>query len=101
MKKIKLLTLEGCGVCTKLKSSLTAAGLKYDETVCGRHNQFCDEIENITKCEWYPMVIMNDSLIVCLTDEYSMIDQHKKISNATQVLYKHSIDSLFDFIKKY
>jgi len=100
MKKIKLLTLEGCSGCAKLKNNLTAAGLQYKDTVCGRHNQFCDEIENITKCEMYPIVILNDSLIVCLTDDYSMIDQYKKISNIN-VLYKHSIDSLFDFIKKY
>ena len=101
MKKIKILTLQGCEVCAKLKSKLTTCGLQYDETVCGRHNQFCDEIEHITKCETYPIVILNHSLILCLTDDYSMIGQYKKISNNTQVAYTHSIDNMLEFIKKY
>ncbi len=100
MKKIKLLTLQGCEACAKLKKNLSDAGLSYGETVCGRHNQFCDEIEHIAKCEMYPIAILDDSLIVCVTDDYSMIGVYRSIGNSIQVTYTHSINSMFELIKK-
>jgi len=58
---IKLLTLETCSRCKKLKDTLTNANIKFTEITCEDNPNECDKLEMITNASMYPMIIVNSN----------------------------------------
>jgi len=102
---IKLLVLEGCNKCQKLKDALTQNNIKYSTIVCMDDTSICDEVEDLTGCYVYPMVLYVDDFnsitnIFYVTDKYDEVGKLKSLSIGTTSLAFHSIDQLINYIIK-
>jgi glutaredoxin len=101
MKKIKLevYVLEGCDKCKKLKSTLDNLKIEYDAISCEDYPNMCDNIENVTGVDMYPMV-NKEGKIFYIAEKYNDIGKIKIISENISTMGMYSIDNIIDAIQK-
>jgi glutaredoxin len=101
MKKIKLevYVLEGCDKCKKLKSTLDSLKIEYDAVSCEDYPNMCDNIENVTGVDMYPMV-NKEGKIFYIAEKYNDIGKIKIISENISTMGMYSIDNIIDAIQK-
>jgi glutaredoxin len=101
MKKIKLevYLLEGCDKCKKLKSTLDSLKIEYDAILCEDYPNMCDNIENVTGVDMYPMV-NKEGKIFYIAEKYNDIGKIKIISENITTMGTYSIDNIIDAIQK-
>ena len=102
---IKLLILEGCNKCKKIKEALDTKGIEYTTTICEDDTPICDEVEDLTVVYQYPMVLQTDEFgsikdIFYITDEYDKIGKLRKLSLGVTGLGFYSIEQLISYITK-
>ena len=105
MSKIKLLLLEGCQRCQKLKEELSKNYIYYEYEICKSDTEICDSIEDLIGCSNYPIVlkIINNNFIeevIYITDNYDDVGITKSLNNKIKGKPMHSIDQLIDYIIK-
>jgi hypothetical protein len=105
MNKIKLLVLEGCHKCEKLKQELNRNNILYDYEVCKSDTEICDSIEDLTGCSNYPIAlkIVNSNFIeeiAYITRNYEDIGKTVDLNNNIKGKPLYSIDQLIDYIIK-
>ena len=105
MTMTKLLILEGCNKCKKLKEELDSNGIEYSLVVCNDSTTICDEVEDLTGVYQYPMIVYIDNFgsitdIFYVTDKYDHVGKLRKLSNEVTGLGFHSIDQLISYIIK-
>ena len=101
MKKIKLevYTLKSCDKCKKLKTTLDLLKIEYDAIPCEDYPNMCDNIENITGVDMYPMVNMAGKIFY-IAEKYSDVGKLKIISDNVTTMGMYSIDNIIDAIQK-
>lgn len=102
---IKLLILDGCNKCKKVKEALDKKGIEYSTIVCEDDTSICDEVEDLTGIYQYPMVLHTDEFgsitdIFYITDEYDKIGKLRKLSLGVTGLGFYSIEQLISYITK-
>jgi glutaredoxin-related protein len=105
MSKIKLLLLEGCQRCQKLKEELGKNYVYYEYEICKSDTEICDSIEDLIGCSNYPIVlkIINNNFIeevIYITDNYDDVGITKSLNNKIKGKPIHSIDQLIDYVIK-
>jgi glutaredoxin len=105
MNKIKLLVLEGCHKCEKLKQELNRNNIRYEYEVCKSDTEICDSIEDLTGCSNYPIVlkIVNGNFIeeiAYITREYEDVGKTIDLNNSIKGKPLYSIDQLIDYVIK-
>lgn len=97
---IKIYVLEGCDKCKKLKANLDSLNLEYEEIPCEQYPNMCDNIEDVTGVDSYPMVDL-DGKILYIAEKYSNIGKVKSITGNISTMGMYSIDNIIDAIKNY
>ena len=97
---IKIYLLEGCDKCKKIKATLDYLKLEYEEISCEQYPNMCDNIEDITGVDSYPMVDL-DGKILYIAEKYSNIGKVKSITENISTMGMYSIDNIIDAIKNY
>jgi glutaredoxin len=97
---IKIYILEGCDKCKKLKATLDSLKIKYDAIPCEEYPNMCDNIEDITGVDSYPMVDL-DGKILYIAEKYSDIGKIETITENISAMGMYSIDNIIDAIKNY
>ena len=97
---IKIYVLEGCDKCKKLKANLDSLKLEYEEIPCEKYPNMCDNIEDVTGVDSYPMVDL-DGKILYIAEKYSNIGKVKSITENISTMGMYSIDNIIDAIKNY
>jgi hypothetical protein len=105
MTKIKLLLLEGCSRCDKLKKELGKNYIHYDYELCKPHNVICDSIEDLIGCSNYPIVLkmINKTVIeeiAYITNNYDDVDNTISLNSKVKGKAFYSIDKLIEYIIK-
>ena len=100
MTKVQIYILEGCDKCKKLKDTLDSLKIEYEATPCEQYPNMCDNIEDITGVDSYPMANL-DGKILYIAEKYSDINKIKLISENISTMGMYSIDNIIDAIKKY
>lgn len=105
MSKIKLLLLESCSRCDKIKKELGNNYIHYDYEICKSNNVVCDSIEDVIGCSNYPIVLkmINKNLIeeiLYITNNYDDVGKNINLNNKIKVKAFHSIDQLIKYIIK-
>jgi hypothetical protein len=105
MTKIKLLLLEGCSKCEKLKQELGKNYIHYEYEVCKSDTEICDSVEDLIGCSNYPIVLkmLNKNFIeeiIYLTDNYDDVGKSILLNNRIKGKPLYSIDQLIDYIIK-
>ena len=103
MKKIKLLLLEGCQRCQKLKEELGKNYIHYEYEVCKSDSIICDSIEDLINCSNYPIVLkmINNTFIeeiLYVTDNYDEVGKTLQLNNRVKGKPFYSIDKLIEYI---
>ena len=103
MKKIKLLLLEGCQRCQKLKEELGKNYIHYEYEVCKSDSIICDSIEDLINCSNYPIVLkmINNVFIeeiLFITDNYDEVGKTLQLNNRIKGKPFYSIDKLTEYI---
>lgn len=103
MNKIKLLLLEGCNRCEKLKKELGKNYIHYDYEICKSDNVVCDSIEDLIECSNYPIVLKMRTKtiideIIFVTDNYDDIGKNLSYNNTITGKAFYSIDNLIDYV---
>jgi glutaredoxin len=101
MKKTKLeiYVLEGCDKCKKLKQKLDSLKIEYEVTPCEQYPNMCDNIEDITGVDSYPIANLNGKIFY-IAESYSNIGKIKIISENISTVGMYSIDNIVDAIQK-
>jgi hypothetical protein len=105
MTKIKLLLLEGCSRCEKLKQELGKNYIHYDYEVCKSDTILCDSIEDLIGCSNYPIVLkmVNNNFIeevVYVTDNYASIGKTLFLNDKIKGKPMYSVDQLIEYTLK-
>lgn len=95
---IKIFVLEGCDKCKKLKSNLDSLNIKYTCITCEENPKECDNIEEITEVDMYP-IINSGKDILYIAEKYKDIGK-KKEANGYNTIGFYSIDNIIEFINK-
>jgi glutaredoxin len=97
---IKLYVLEGCDKCKKLKSTLDRLKIEYEEIPCEQYPNMCDNIEEVTGVDSYPIANLNGNILY-IAENYSDINKIRIISENLSTMGMYSIDNIIDAIKNY
>jgi glutaredoxin len=102
---IKILILEGCNKCKKLKESLDSSNVEYATIVCKDDTPICDEVEDLTGIYQYPMAIYVDDFgsitnVFYVTDKYEDVGKLRKLSLGVTGLGFYSIEQLISYLIK-
>ena len=97
---IKLYVLEGCDKCKKLKSTLDRLKIEYEEIPCEQYPNMCDNIEDVTGVDSYPIANLNGNILY-IAENYSDINKIRIISENLSTMGMYSIDNIIDAIKNY
>ena len=102
MKKINLqiYILEGCDKCKKLNTTLDSLKIGYEEIPCEQYPNMCDNIEDVTGVDSYPIANLNGNILY-IADNYSDINKIRIISESLSTMGMYSIDNIIDAIKNY
>ena len=98
--KLQVYVLEGCDKCKKLKTTLDRLKIEYEAIPCEDYPNMCDNIEDITGVDSYPIVNLDDKLYY-IAENYSDIGKVKIISGNLSTKGMYSIDNIIDAIKNY
>lgn len=103
MSKIKLLLLEGCNRCEKLKQELGKNYIYYDYEVCKADTEICDSIEDFIGCSNYPIVLKMPTKtaieeIIYVTDNYEDVGKTIELNNRIKGKPFYSIDKLIEYV---
>lgn len=81
--KIEMFTLQGCEYCEMLKSGLNVNGISYTDHDITNNPFLGDKLEEVYKCESYPMVVLKgDQRIVWLPESSLLPSSNIKIYNS-------------------
>jgi glutaredoxin len=99
MITLKVLTLKGCSYCDTYKQLLDLQKIKYLEICCSDDSncKWCDSVEDVCKSELYPMTIINNHHLLCMTDNYTLLGKSIK-SNHYTVNYFRDSSSIYNHI---
>lgn len=102
---IKLLILEGCNKCKKVKESLDENKIEYSILVCDNDTPICDEVEDLTGVYQYPMILNTNEYgditsIFYVTDKYDEVGKLRNLSNEVTGLGFYSIEQLISYLIK-
>jgi hypothetical protein len=102
--KIKLITLEDCNRCNKLKKDLSNSNIIYTVTSCEENPNQCDSLETLLGIEEYPMILITDKEdrlleILYTANSYEIIGKNKDFDGGVTGIPMHSIDSMVYYIK--
>ena len=102
--KIQLITLNGCGRCSKLKEDLFTNSIIFTNTSCDDNPNQCDSLESLIGIEEYPMVLITDNAyrvleILYIAKSYEMIGKNRDFNGGVLGIPMHSIDSMLEYIK--
>lgn len=61
MKKVIIVTIEGCQRCQKVTESFKNSQIIHTQVKCEDDPDMCDELEDYTRTMTYPMVIIKDT----------------------------------------
>lgn len=105
MNKIKLLLLEGCYRCEKLKEELGKNYIHYDYEVCKSDTKICDLVEDLIGCSNYPIVLkmINNNFIeeiIYIADNYEDIGKNIFLDDKIKGKPLYSIDKLIEYVIK-
>jgi glutaredoxin len=105
MNKIKLLVLEGCNKCEKLKQELNKNNIRYEYEVCKSDTEICDSIEDLTGYSNYPIVLKMVTSnfieeVIYITDKYDEVGKTVSLNDNVKGKPLHSIDQLIEYIIK-
>ena len=76
MKKVKVITLNGCALCAHLTKELDAFNIDYATLDANSHSEYAYELESMLDTLKYPIVELlqgSDTYYIYLTDEYSKL----------------------------
>jgi len=97
--KLQVYLLEGCDKCKKLKTILNCLKIEYEAVPCEDYPNICDNVENVTGVDMYPMVNKGNKLFY-IAEKYSDIGKIKIISDKITTVGMYSIDNIIDAIQK-
>lgn len=102
--KVRILTIDGCGNCSRVKQFLKESNVDYSETPCESNPKACDEVENITYCKNYPMVILENEYtgkkeFVYPETRFERLRPTIMVSEKVVLIPKDSIDGVVAWIK--
>jgi hypothetical protein len=105
MNKIKLLLLEGCNKCEKLKQELGKNYIYYDYEICKSDTELCDSVEDLIGCSNYPIVLkmINTNFIeeiIYVANTYEDISKKIIFNDKIKGTAFHSIDKLIEYTIK-
>jgi hypothetical protein len=105
MNKIKLLLLEGCQRCQKLKEELGKNYIHYDYEICKSDTILCDSIEDLIGCSNYPIVLkmINNNFIeevIYITNNYDDVGFTLSLNDKIKGKPFYSIDQLIEYTIK-
>lgn len=101
---IKLLTLETCSRCKKLKDELTKDDINFTEITCEDNPSKCDELEMITNASMYPMIIINshktsNTNIIFEPDNYKDLKPPHHYRDEIWLNPVNSVDRMTEIVK--
>jgi hypothetical protein len=95
--------LKKCNKCKAYKKSLEENNIVFSSVYCEDEPTECDNIENITNCNSYPMTILdfNNKVTIFYTgNDYQDLGKIKQHSGRVQSISVHSIDNMLSEVKK-
>lgn len=103
MIKIKIYTLSDCEICKKYKRLLTDHGLHFEEYICTESDQHCDAVEDLCRCEMYPItkltISTNTSVYLAITTDIRKRNTNLVKDSNTYIYYLDSINNVINVIK--
>lgn len=101
--KVKILGLNSCGHCKKLRADLEKIKVDHEFTDCNKDTQNCDNLEGLTGSSIYPMVLiqdLEDNLleVYFLTKNYNEMIAGSHTKNGIRLIPTHSTDSLLKYV---
>ena len=105
MAKVVFLVLEGCNKCQALKNKLNYFNTSFKFYDCDGVSDLCDEAENLTGVEMYPMAIVmdiNDKIreIIYFTDDFDKVGKKIELVEGVTGFPVYSIDQMADYVTK-
>jgi glutaredoxin len=105
MPKVKLLVLPDCTRCKALKSKLEFFNTKFEYVSCDDHPEICDQVEELTGHDSYPMAIVLDinnkiTQIVHFTENYDAVSKTTNLVDGATSFTVYSVDQLVEYIIK-
>ncbi len=101
--KIKILTIEGCSKCAKVKDFLAEYGLEYIDVPCESNPKDCDYAEKVTSSYNYPMILIEEDSgkkkYIYGEDNYESLRPKYLLSLNIMLIPKHSTDSMITWMK--
>lgn len=98
---IKLLALEGCDRCKRVKSDLENSNLDFTTVYCENDGALCDTIEDIVNSNIYPILLeVNDNnieIIYYTAENYNIIGKVIEVKGVKTIGF-YSIDKLLEFV---
>lgn len=99
---IRVMGLETCDRCKKLKDALKSAKIAFEFSDCDNDPENCDALEALTDTKHYPMVLMygidqNLLEVVFITDDSKILNTGTIINNGVRLIPNHSIDGLLRY----
>jgi glutaredoxin len=100
---MKIAILDGCNKCENYLNKLEEANIVYEEIDCNDDTNCkkCDELESISSCDMYPMTIIDNNTIFCLSNDFEKLGKLHNVNNKYNVVYCHSIDNMLSIVKKF
>lgn len=105
MKKIIIVTIEGCQRCQKIKEAFKNSEIKHEFSVipCEQDPRMCDELEEYTRTMIYPMVIVKDTTnknyIYFTGNNYIDLGKEIKVKDNLILCPQFSVDDIILAVK--
>lgn len=101
---IKLVTLEGCSRCERLKSTFLNAGIRFYSTTCEENPENCDNLEALVESAMYPMVLITNSKnqifeVLFLASSHDKLSEGAKNKGDILCIPQYSIDNMLLHVK--
>lgn len=102
--KIKIITLEGCARCEKLKALFSNSGIIYTYNTCEEDPQNCDNLEALVGAAMYPMVVITNLKneifeVLFLASSYEKLNEGIKNKGDISCIPLYSIDNMLLHVK--
>jgi hypothetical protein len=101
--KIRLVALEGCSKCRKIKTLLDQSNINYDCVYCENNSNLCDYLEDTINTTSYPIInfMDNDEIttILYIGESYEELNKEKELNGGIVGIPMYSIDNMVQYIK--
>lgn len=102
--QIKIVALEGCSRCEKLKLIFSNAGIRFYSSTCEENPQNCDNLEALVETATYPMVLITNSKneifeVLFLASSYNKLSEGAKNKENILCIPQYSIDNMLLHVK--